>query len=370
MRSTLIYKTAACFHETGNTRDSIKEWMNMKALKFTEVRRSEIVEIPKPVPKAGEVLVKVKTAGICASDTMAFNGRHSYRIPPVITGHELSGEISELGQDVSSLEIGDRVAIEPHLGCGQCSPCGHGHYNECEKKGLIGVGDWIGAFSEYVIAAEPMCHRMPESMSFEEGAALEPLCVGLHAVRKAGMDVGERIGILGCGSIGLMTLLCAKLYTPEKIVATDISEFKRKMALQSGADTALDPMSQDPVEEVLKLTDGKGLDTVFVAVPLESVLKQSFEMCKRMGKVVLIATYGNEVAFSPRQVQLYERSLIGSSMYTADDYRSAMALWEKGILNIQPLITQRITLDQAPQVVSEMARGGSPDNVKTIIQIG
>ena len=342
----------------------------MKALQFTEVGRSEIVEVPKPAPKTGEILVKVKMAGICASDIMAFQGRHSYRIPPVITGHELSGEIVELGQDVSTLKIGDRVAIEPHIGCGQCSLCRHGHYNECEKKRLLGVGDWIGAFSEYVIAAEPMCHRMPENMSFEEGAALEPLCVGLHAVRRAGMGVGERIAILGCGSIGLMTLLCAKLCAPEKIIATDISTFKREIALRSGADVAVDPMSQDPVEEVLKLTDGRGLDTVFVAVSQESVLNQSLEMCKRMGQVIIIASYGGEIAFSPRQVQLYERSLTGTSMYTADDYRSAIALWEKGDLDIQSLITQRITLEQAPEIVSEMAQGGSPDNVKTVIRFG
>jgi threonine dehydrogenase-like Zn-dependent dehydrogenase len=340
----------------------------MKALKFTEVGRSEIVEVAKPVPKADEVLVKVETAGICASDIMAFNGRHSYRIPPVITGHELSGKIVELGQHISTLKVGDRVAIEPHIGCGQCSLCRHGHYNECEKKRLLGVGDWIGAFSEYAVAAEPMCHRMPASMSFEEGAALEPLCVGLHAVRRAGMGVGERIAILGCGSIGLMTLLCAKLCTPEKIIATDISAFKREMALQNGADVAVDPLSQNPVEAVLELTGGRGLDTVFVAVSQESVFKQSLEMCKRMGQVILIASYGDEIAFSPKQVQLYERSLIGTSMYTADEYRSAISLWEKGDLDIQSLITQRITLEQAPEIILEMARGGNPDNVKTVIR--
>jgi 2-desacetyl-2-hydroxyethyl bacteriochlorophyllide A dehydrogenase len=339
----------------------------MKALKFTEVRRSEIVEVARPIPKAGEVLIKVKAAGICASDVMAFRGEHPYRIPPVITGHELSGEIVESGPAVSTVKTGDRVAVEPHIGCGHCYLCRHGHYNVCLNKRLIGVGDWIGAFSEYVIAAEPMCHAIPDKMTFEEGAALEPLCVGLHAVRRAHMNVGERVAVLGCGTIGLMTLLSAKLSGPELLIATDISPFKREMARKSGADLAIDPLTQDPIEEVLKATDGIGVDTAFVAVEQESVLQQSVRMCKRMGKVVLIASFGGEVAFVPREIQLYERALIGTGMYTRDDYRSAIRLWEKGVLNINSLINQRISLDEAPDMVSALADGKGPDAVKIII---
>jgi L-iditol 2-dehydrogenase len=340
----------------------------MKALKFTEVRRSEIVDVAKPVPNPGQVLVKVKAAGICASDVMAYRGEHTYRIPPVITGHELSGEIVESGPEVSTLKAGDRVAIEPHMGCGQCPLCRYGHYNVCPNKGLIGVGDWIGAFAEYVVADQAMCHLMPDRMTFEEGAALEPLCVGLHAVRRAHMNVGERVAILGCGTIGLMTLLCAKLSGPELLIATDISAYKREMALRSGADLAINPMTKRPVEEVLRATDGIGVDTVFVAVEQESVLLQGARMCRRMGKLVLIASFGGKVAFPPREIQLYERELIGTSMYTRDDYRSAIKLWEKGELNIDPLINQRIGLDEAPDMVSALADGKGPDAVKIIIE--
>ena len=106
----------------------------MKALRFSQVGRSEIVEISRPIPKPDEVLVRVRAAGICASDIMAFKGKHTYRIPPVITGHELSGEIVELGSEISTLKIGDRVAVEPHIGCGKCALCSQGHYHECHTK--------------------------------------------------------------------------------------------------------------------------------------------------------------------------------------------------------------------------------------------
>ena len=183
------------------------------------------------------------------------------------------------------------------------------------------------------------------------------------------MDIGERVAILGCGTIGLMTLLCAKLSGPELIIATDISPYKREKALQCGADLAINPLTTKPVEEVLKATEKIGLDTAFVAVEQESVLLQGARMSRRMGKVVLIASFGgSKVAFPPREIQLYERELIGTSMYTRDDYRSAIKLWEKGELNIDPLINQRIGLDEATDMVSALADGKGPDAVKIIIE--
>lgn len=339
----------------------------MKAMKFTEPGRSEIVEVPKPIPKKDEVLVRVKATGICASDIMAFKGKHPWRIPPLITGHEISGTIVELGSEVKSLESGERVAIEPHIGCGKCVLCRHGHYNVCQHKRFVGVGEWIGGFSEYVVAAEAMCHLLPEGMTYEEGAALEPLCVGLHAVLRASVSIGESIAILGCGTIGMMTLISAKIGGPGKIIVSDISSFKREMALRSGADMAIDPTQQDPVKEVLGVTEGLGADVVFVAVPLDIALSQSLQMCRRMGRVVLIATFHGESLFDTKGIQVHERSLIGTSMYTRDDYKLAIELWKKGSLEMRPLITQRISLDEAPQVISAMADGAKGDDIKTVI---
>ncbi len=339
----------------------------MKALRFTKPGRSEIVEVPRPTPKNDEVLLKVKATGICGSDIMAFKGKHPFRIPPVITGHEISGTIVELGSGVKDLQLGDRVALEPHIGCGKCNFCHHGHYNICPNKRFVGVGEWIGGFSEYVVAAEGMCHLMPEGMTYEEGAALEPLCVGLHAVLRANITIGESVAILGCGTIGMMTLISAKIGGPGKIIVTDISSLKREMALRNGADMAIDPARQDPVKEVLAVTKGLGVDAVFVAVPLDMVLRQGLQMCRRMGRVVLIAAFHGESAFDTRQILAFERSLMGTSMYTRDDYKLAIELWKRGRVEIRPLITRRISLDEAPQIVSALADGTQGDDIKTII---
>ncbi len=336
-------------------------------MRFTAPRRAEIVEVPRPTPKKDEVLVKVKATGICGSDVMSFVGKHPFRIPPVITGHEISGQVVELGSGVKDVQAGARVALEPHVGCGKCVFCHHGHYNICPNKRFVGVGEWIGGFAEYLVATESMCHVLPEGMTYEEGAAIEPLCVGLHAVRRANVTMGESVAILGCGTIGMMTLISAKVGGPGKIIITDISAFKRKMALGRGAGMAIDPAQQDPVKEVLAATEGLGVDAVFVAVPLDAVLQQALLMCRRLGRVIIIAALHGESALDTRQILGFERTVLGTSMYTSDDYKLAMELWKNKSIELQPLITQRISLDQAPQMVAAIADGKKADDIKTVI---
>ena len=138
--------------------------MVVKAMRFPEAGRAEIVEIQRPAPGKGEVLVRVRAAGICHSDVAAYQGKHNFRRPPVITGHELAGEVTQLGAGVRRVHEGERVAIEPHVGCGQCVYCCRGAYHECPEKRFVGVGDWIGAFAEYTLVTESMCHILPEAM--------------------------------------------------------------------------------------------------------------------------------------------------------------------------------------------------------------
>jgi L-iditol 2-dehydrogenase len=342
----------------------------VRAMKFPEAGRAEIVDVPVPVLRDGEALVRVRSAGICHSDVASFLGQHDVRRPPVITGHELAGEIVQVGSAVTGRRVGERVAIEPHIGCGRCVYCRQGHYHECPHKRFVGVGDWTGAFAEYVMVAEQMCHPIPDKMSFDEGALLEPLCVGLHAVRRVDLRLGETVAILGVGTIGLMTLLCVRCAGPGWIAVTDPSAFKRETALRLGADLAIDPLATDPVEAVRAATDGLGADVVFIAVSSDSALRQAVELCRRMGRLVIIASFFQGGGLEARQVQVGERTVIGTSMYTANDYRLAIRLWSQGHFALLPsLITERIRLEQAPRVVAALAAGERPDNVKTIIQV-
>ena len=349
--------------------EEMAEKRYMKAMRFPEAGKAEIVEVPVPTPGPGGALVRVQAAGICASDVAAYKGTHTFRRPPVITGHELAGEIVRLGPGVAKCRTGDRVALEPHVGCGQCVFCRRGDYHECPEKRFVGVGQWIGAFAEYVVATESMCHPMPARMPFEEAAMLEPFCVGLHAVRRADLRTGETVAVLGVGTIGIMTLLAAHAATPGWIAVTDPSAAKRDLALRCGADLALDPTREDVVDAVLKATGGVGVDVVFVAAAAPGVLDQAVNLCRRMGRLVIIASFFTGGGVEARVIQAREQAVLGTSMYTAVDYRLAIRLWEQGRLGQFPsLISERIRLEQAPDVVAALAAGRLPDNVKTIIR--
>jgi L-iditol 2-dehydrogenase len=287
----------------------------------------------------------------------------------VITGHELAGEIVALGPDVTGRRVGERIALEPHVGCGVCEYCRADNYHECPEKRFVGVGDWIGAFAEYVVATESMCHPMPARMPFEEAAMLEPFCVGLHAVRRADLRMGETVAILGVGTIGMMTLLAARCGGPGWTVVTDPSAAKRDLALRCGADVALDPMREDPVVAILKATGGRGVDVVFVAAAAPGLLEQAVNVCRRMGRLVIIASFFTGGGVEARLVQQREQTILGTSMYTGVDYRLAIRLWEQGRLEPFPsLVSERIRLDQAPEAVAALAVGKLPDNIKTIIR--
>ena len=340
----------------------------MIAMQFPEAGRAELIEVPTPNPGEGEVLVRVRAVGICASDVAAFAGKHDVRRPPVITGHEVAGDVVRIGRAVGKRRVGDRVAIEPQASCGSCFFCRQGNYHECPQKRYLGVGDWTGAFGEFVVIPEAMCHPIPEAMSYDEGACLEPLCVGLHAVRRAKVRMGESLAVLGVGTIGMTTLLSARCGAPCWIAATDLSSRKRQMALRCGADIAVDPLSEDPIEAVLKATEGLGVDVVFIAVASDTVLNQAVRMSRRMGRLVIIASFFTGGALEVRQIQVRERTVLGSSMFTGEDFRLAIHLWKRGhFRNLGWLITERITLEQAPSAMLALAAGKKPDNLKTII---
>lgn len=339
----------------------------MRAMRFSEAGHAEIIEMPNPVPKAGEVVVKVKAAGICASDIAAFQGKHDVRRPPLIGGHETAGEIVAVGPSVQGRVVGERVGVEPYATCGVCPFCRRGDSEQCLDRRSLGVGEWTGAFAEYVVVSERICHVLPAGMSWEEAAALEPFCVGLHAVRRASLRAGETVAIVGAGAIGLMTLLATRCCAPRWVCTMDPCSLKREVSLRCGADLALDPDVDDPVEKVLAATDGLGADVVFVAVASDSALRQAAQMCRRMGRLVIIASFFTG-ALELRQIVARERMVIGSFGSTVDEFALAIRLWERGNLpHLSSLLTERIRLTDAPSVVAAMARGEKTDSIKITI---
>lgn len=182
----------------------------MKVTILSNVYKINVIEIEKPKIKENEVLIRVKSSGICGSDLHAYRGHHPFRKPPVILGHEVSGVVEELGKAVDNIKVGDRVTVEPQLGCGECVYCLEGKYNLCINRRAPGIGSWMGSFSEYFVPPYKVVYKLPDTVNYDRGALIEPLAVGVHAVRNANIQLGDTIAILGAGTIGLMNLVVSK----------------------------------------------------------------------------------------------------------------------------------------------------------------
>ena len=340
----------------------------MKALKFTTPNRYEYIEIDVPRIDDDQMLIQVMAAGICRSDIVAYRGKHPYRVPPVISGHEFSGVVVSVGKLVAGgFKKGDRVVIEPHIGCGTCFDCKSGRYNFCLNKRFIGAGEWVGAFAEYVVVYPSMCINMPDNLTFEEGALVEPYCVGNHAVELAKLSPIYSATVLGCGTIGMMTIVSLANHGVKKVIGTDVSRIKQEIALTQGAFRTFNPTRDDIVSSVLNVTDGIGVDAVFIAAPFPELMDQACDICRGFGKIIVVAAFEDHFMFDFKKIQFREQFVIGSYMYTRKDYSYTMEEYKQGKLSLLPLVTKKIPFRQAGKVIDEMAKGKYSDEIKIVI---
>jgi threonine dehydrogenase-like Zn-dependent dehydrogenase len=240
------------------------------------------------IPKIAEkdVLIQLKAAAICGSDLHIFKGRHPSAALPVSIGHEAAGQIIAIGREVSKHQIGDRVTIEPVIACGKCEFCRRGQYHLCAdisfqyRKGQ-------GAFAPYFIASEERVFKLPDNLSYEEGALVEPLSVALHAVKKSGVRLGQTCAVFGAGAIGLLVSMLARRACGNQVFVSDINPFRLEKALEFGATDVINSQSDGPVETILAKTAQMGVDHSFEAVGLADTLLQALKTLKKGGSATL-----------------------------------------------------------------------------------
>ncbi|MGF6953697.1 2-desacetyl-2-hydroxyethyl bacteriochlorophyllide A dehydrogenase [Neobacillus sp. B4I6] len=306
----------------------------------------ELQEVGIPdIKLANEVKIQVKVTGICGSEIHAYHGTHPFRIPPVISGHEVAGVVIEIGSEVKSVSVGDRVTVEPHYGCGVCRHCQAGNYHICKEKKVLGTQEWIGSFGEFIVVPENTIVKLPDNVSFEQGALIEPLAVGVHAVRKARVGLGDKVAILGAGPIGLGLLLAVKNSGATKIFITDAVDFNLDIAKKLGATSPIHTIHEDAVQRILDETNGEGVDTVFIAVGIQSVLNDSFKMVRRGGKVSEVALFGKKPEIDISYIQNKEIQLIGSNMYVRDDFEIAAEAIAANMFDTSLLISKVVPIE-------------------------
>ena len=313
--------------------------------------RVERFKIPVILP--GMVLLRIKRAGICGSDLHYFqDGYIGSFVPsrPFILGHELTAEVIDVNDNGKQMpSIGARVTVNPARACGYCSLCKSGRINLCRKTIMLGSGSTTpptdGAMAEYVTVRADQCHLLPDNVDDGFGAMIEPLAVGLNAIKQAGAIAGKQVLVTGSGTIGLLTALCAKAFGAITIVVSDVVAERRKSALLLGVDAALNPAESNFQQQVREFTED-GFDVVFEASGAKPALRQAFDIVKPGGKIIQIGSVGNdEIPLPANMLMIKEIEFIGSFRY-GNIFDEAIALVSSGKINLTPFITDVLTLEQ------------------------
>lgn len=313
----------------------------MKAAFVVDTCKVEIQDIEKPEIQDDEVLIKVRTTGICGSDLHLYKGTHAFRKPPVILGHEVAGEVVEIGKNVTKFKVGDRVTVEPHIGCGECEFCKKDLVNICLNKKAPGTPGWIGTFAEYFNAPESVVYKLNDDVPYEIGTLIEPLAVGVHAVERISVPEKDNIAILGSGTIGLLTLVAAREAGYKNIICTDTQQFNLNMAKKLGAALTINPLEEDVEEKVKSFTNGKGVDVVLVCAGAPGIVDQASSITKRRGEVGIVAMITEQIPVDTYQFVFNEINLFGAMTYETKDFVKAAEMVNNG-LDLSDFVTQRL----------------------------
>lgn len=299
----------------------------------------EFREVPVPQPGPGEVLVKIKRIGICGSDIHVYHGKHPFTSYPVTQGHEVSGQIVALGEGVSGLHVGQRVTIEPQVVCGKCYPCRHGKYNLCEELKVMGF-QTTGTASEYFAVAAEKVTPLPEGMTYNEGAMLEPLAVTVHAARRFPEMKGAKVAILGCGPIGILLAQSCKALGAATVMITDISEKRLELARACGVDFAVNTGKQDFGAALVECFGRDKADVIYDCAGNDTTMGQAIKYARKGSKIVLVAVYAGMATVDLAVLNDHELGLDTTMMYRHEDYVEAIRLVSEGSIQLKPLMTK------------------------------
>jgi L-iditol 2-dehydrogenase len=307
-----------------------------------------LMETDIPHPKADEVLIEIKAAGICGTDIHILHDQYPYW-PPVILGHEFSGQIVKVGEQVTSYKVGDRVVGEPHtLACGKCELCRTGYQQLCSSKRSIGWGIH-GAFAPYLVLPEKLLHHIPDSITYDEAAVVEPTAnVVQDVIERGRVTANDFVVVLGPGSIGLLSVMAARAAGAREIALVGVKadvDHRLAKGKELGADHIIVADSENSVEAIATLTGGRGADVVVEASGAPAAIASSVSMVRRLGHVVAIGMAGREQILFPWDVAIWKMCTIVFNLSTG--YTS----WEKAIgliaskkIDVAQLITHRVRL--------------------------
>ncbi|MDO4337370.1 MAG: alcohol dehydrogenase catalytic domain-containing protein [Eubacteriales bacterium] len=340
----------------------------MKALVYQGPGVLTIEERKIPAPQKGEVQIKIHTVSICGSDLGAYRHASDRFMPPLVLGHEFSGDITAVGEDAGLYQVGQRVTVNPMVPCRDCFFCKRGEGNLCGNRKSMGTAiggtQTDGGMREYVTVSEWMVVPIADNVSYKAAALLEPCGVTLACAKKGHTEDEKSVVVLGAGPIGLLIVKFLKALGVPTVIASDIIDKRLEKAKECGADYVINPRAADVVEEVKKLTEGYGADRVINAAG-EFLINQSFQMVRNGGISVLVALAHGKVEIDPMEIVGRGLSFVGSYMFTTEMAEAAQMLAD-GKLTVEDLVTSTYSLENGKDAFDVLT---TPDNEEIKVQI-
>jgi L-iditol 2-dehydrogenase len=327
----------------------------MKQQIMIEPGKIEFRDIPIPELLENEVLIKIMRIGVCGSDIHVYHGKHPYTSYPVTQGHEVSGVVEKVGSKVTKLKTGDKVTIQPQVVCGKCHSCLHGRYHICDELKVMGF-QTTGMASEYFATDSDRILKLPDDMSYEQGAMIEPMAVACGVFTKTDDLMGLNVVVLGAGPIGNLTAQTAKALGAKSVLITDISDFRLEIAKKVGIDYTINPLKQDLTEEIVKAFGPDKADLIVDCVGINQTIDDAIANARKGTDIILVGVYEEKPAVDLAAVQDRELRLIGMLMYQTEEYLQAIELVNSGKINLKPLMTKHfkfVDYDKAYQFIDE-----------------
>jgi len=324
----------------------------MKALVLVEYHQFAYQEVALPEIGTGEVLIAVKACGICGSDVHGMDGSSGRRQPPIIMGHEAAGIIDKVDAKVTGWEIGERVTFDSTIYCGRCHFCRRGKINLCDDRRVLGVScdDYRqhGAFAEYVAVPQHILYRLPEKITFEQAAMVEPLSVAVHALERTAISLNDTAVVVGAGMIGLLVVQALRAAGCGQIIAVDIDAQRLELARELGADVGLNSKTDDVVPKVLQRTNDRGADVAFEVVGISDTIQMAIGSLRKGGSLTLVGNIMPE-AILPLQAAVTRELTIKGSCASQGEYPACLELLARGAITVDALMSAIAPLSEGAE---------------------
>lgn len=341
----------------------------MKALMLKEYKRLEMTEFPEPQVGTDDLLVQVKACGICGSDIHGFDGSTGRRIPPLVMGHEASGVVAKIGENVAKFRVGERVTFDSTVYCGKCFFCSRGEVNLCDNRQVLGVspGEYRrhGAFADFVAVPQHITYPIPDTLSFEHAAMIEAVSVAVHAVGLTSVKLGDTAMVVGSGMIGLLVVQALRLAGCTRVIAVDLDAKRLRLAEELGADVCLNANEPDIPSIARKHTSGRGADVALEVVGNTQAFQTALASLRKGGTLTLIGNMSTKVEM-PLQSVVTRQIRIQGSCASSGEYPVCIDLLARKAIRVEPLISAVAPLTEGAAWF-ERLHGGQPNLMKVIL---